>query len=178
MIEIQNINFKNKTIDNVKCSYGNVKDIQMSMIRNTFTVNVNYNEGETITTEYKKPIKNDTIEEVNMNLFDMETEKTQQEQMNVSCKIEEQPEEPKVEELKEQIEEEEAQQEEEPKDKSLSIDELKEILTEKLEKKIPLLVVIELLNKCMIIFKWMTSIHYYKKNKTLSILLKTNIKRT
>ena len=32
MIEIQNINFKLKTIDNVKCSYGNVKDIQMSMI--------------------------------------------------------------------------------------------------------------------------------------------------
>ena len=54
MIEIQNIKFKNKTIDNVKCSYGNVKDIQMSMIRNTFTVNVNYNEGETITTEYTK----------------------------------------------------------------------------------------------------------------------------
>ena len=73
MIEIQNINFKNKTIDNVKCSYGNVKDIQLSMIRNAFTVNVNYNEGETITTEYKKLKKNDTIEEVNMNLFDMET---------------------------------------------------------------------------------------------------------
>jgi len=97
--------------------------------------------------------------------------------MNVSCKIEEQPEEPKEEELKEQTEE-EAQQEKEPKDKSLSIDELKEILTDKLEKKIPLLVIIELLNKCMIIFKWMTSLHYYKKNKTLSILLKTNIKRT
>ena len=41
MIEIQNINLKNKTIDNVKCSYENVKDLQMSMIRNTFTVNVN-----------------------------------------------------------------------------------------------------------------------------------------
>ena len=50
MIEIQNINFKLKTIDNVKCSYGNVKDIQMSMIRNTFTVHVNYNEGESFTT--------------------------------------------------------------------------------------------------------------------------------
>jgi len=36
MIEIQNINFELKSIDNVKCSYGNVKDIQMSMIRNTF----------------------------------------------------------------------------------------------------------------------------------------------
>jgi hypothetical protein len=70
MIEIQNINFKLKTIDNVKCSYGNVKDIQMSMIRNTFTVHVNYNEGETFTTEYKKPIKEDTIDEVNMHLFD------------------------------------------------------------------------------------------------------------
>jgi gas vesicle protein len=68
MIEIQNINFKLKTIDNVKCSYGNVKDIQMSMIRNTFTVHVNYNEGETFTTEYKKPKENDTIEEVNMNI--------------------------------------------------------------------------------------------------------------
>ena len=68
MIEIQNINFKNKTIDNVKCSYGNVKDIQLSMIHNTFTVNVNYNEGETLTTEYKKPIKEDIIEEVNMNI--------------------------------------------------------------------------------------------------------------
>ena len=81
MIEIQNVNFKIKTIDNVKCSYGNVKDIQMIMIRNTFTVNVNYNEGEMITTEYKKPKKNDTIEEVNMNLFYMETENTQQEQL-------------------------------------------------------------------------------------------------
>ena len=70
MIEIQNINFKNKTIDNVKCSYGNVKDIQLSMVRNTFKINVSYNEGETITTEYTKPKKQDTIDEVNMNLFD------------------------------------------------------------------------------------------------------------
>ena len=73
MIEIQNINFKNKTIDNVKCSYGNVKDIQLSMVRNTFKINVSYNEGETITTEYTKPKEQDTIEEVNMNLFDKET---------------------------------------------------------------------------------------------------------
>jgi len=120
MIEIQNINLKKKTIENVKCSYGNVKDIQMSMIRNTFTVNVNYNEGETITTEYTKPKKQDTIEEVNMNLFDKETENNQQEQTNISCKVDEQQEELK-EECKEQTEE-EAQQEEEPKDKSLSID--------------------------------------------------------
>jgi len=64
MIEIQKIDFKNKTIDNVKCSYGNVKDIQMSLIKNTFCVKVIYNEGETITTEYKKPKKEDTIEDV------------------------------------------------------------------------------------------------------------------
>ena len=74
MIEIQNINFKNKMIDNVKCSYRNVKDIQMSMIRNTFTVIVNYYEGETITTEYTKPKKQDTIDDVNINLFEKETE--------------------------------------------------------------------------------------------------------
>jgi len=145
MIEIQNINFKNKTIDNVKCSYGNVKDIQLSMIRNTFTVNVNYNEGETITTEYKKPKKQDTIEEVNMNLFDKETENTQQEQMNISCKVEEPEPEPKEVKVKEpepepepepeEVKEEEPEQQEQPKVKSLSIEELKELLTEKLEKK-------------------------------------------
>ena len=73
MIEIQKIDFKNKTIDNVKCSYGNVKDIHMSLIKNTFCVKVIYNEGETITTEYKKPKKEDTIEDVKLNLFDMET---------------------------------------------------------------------------------------------------------
>jgi hypothetical protein len=50
MITITNIDFKQKKIQSVECSYGNVKDIQMSMIRNTFTVNINYNEGETITT--------------------------------------------------------------------------------------------------------------------------------
>jgi len=60
MIEIKNINLKLKTIDNVKCSYENVTDIQLSIIRITFTVKVNYNEGE-ITQEYKKPIKEDTI---------------------------------------------------------------------------------------------------------------------
>ena len=54
MLEITNINFKLKTVDNLKCS-GNVKDIQMSLIKNTFCVNVIYNEGETITTEYTKP---------------------------------------------------------------------------------------------------------------------------
>ena len=146
MIEIQNINFKNKTIDNVKCSYGNVKDIQMSMIRNTFTVNVNYNEGETITTEYTKPKKQDTIDDVNINLFEKETENTQQEQANISCKIEEHTEEvkepePEPEEVKEpepepeEVKEEEPEQQEQPKDKSLSIEELKELLTEKLEKK-------------------------------------------
>ena len=97
MIEIQNINFKNKTIDNVKCSYGNVKDIQMSMIWNTFTVNVNYNEGETITTEYKKPIKEDTIDELNMNLFDIESKNTQQDELNIACKVEEPKEEVKEE---------------------------------------------------------------------------------
>ena len=146
MIEIQNINFKNKTIDNVKCSYGNVKDIQMSMIRNTFTVNVNYNEGETITTEYTKPKKQDTIDDVNINLFEKETENTQQEQANISCKIEEHTEEvkepePEPEEVKEpepepeEVKEEEPEQQEQPKVKSLSIEELKELLTEKLEKK-------------------------------------------
>ena len=120
MIEIQNINFKNKTIDNVKCSYGNVKDIQMSMIRNTFTVNVNYNEGETITTEYTKPKKQDTIEEVNINLFDKETEDNQREQVNISCKVEEQQEEQEEEE-KEEPKEEEPEVKEEPTENSLSI---------------------------------------------------------
>ena len=137
MIEIQNINFKNKTIDNVKCSYGNVKDIQLSMVRNTFKINVSYNEGETITTEYTKPKEQDTIEEVNMNLFDKETEVNQQEQVNASCKVEEpepEPEEVKEEEP-EEVKEEEPEQQEQPKDKSLSIEELKELLTEKLEKK-------------------------------------------
>jgi len=67
------MDFKNKTIHNVKCSYGNVKDIQLSMVRNTFKINVIYNEGETITTEYRKPKKEDTIEDVKLNLFDMET---------------------------------------------------------------------------------------------------------
>ena len=165
MIEIQNINFKNKTIDNVKCSYGNVKDIQMSMIRNTFTVNVNYNEGETITTEYTKPKKQDTIDDVNINLFEKETENTQQEQANISCKIEEHTEEvkepePEPEEVKEpepepeEVKEEEPEQQEQPKEeqqeepkeeqqeeveepkvKKLTIEELKEILIEKIEKK-------------------------------------------
>jgi len=143
MIEIQKIDFKNKTIDNVKCSYGNVKDIQMSLIKNTFCVKVIYNEGETITTEYKKPKKEDTIEDVKLNLFDMETENTQQEQTNISCKVEEQQEE--VKEQQEELKEEETEEpkeevkdepkEEEHKDKSLSIEELKELLTEKIEKK-------------------------------------------
>ena len=120
MIEVQNINFKKKTIDNVKCSYGNVKDIQLSMIRNTFTVNVIYNEGETITTEYKKPKKQDTIEEVNINLFDKETEDNQREQVNISCKVEEQQEEQEEEE-KEEPKEEEPEVKEEPTENSLSI---------------------------------------------------------
>ena len=120
MIEIQHINFKNKTIDNVKCSYGNVKDIHMSMIRNTFKVNVNYNEGETITTEYTKPKKQDTIEEVNINLFDKETEDNQREQVNISCKVEEQQEEQEEEE-KEEPKEEEPEVKEEPTENSLSI---------------------------------------------------------
>jgi len=150
MLEITNINFKLKTVDNLKCS-GNVKDIQMSLIKNTFCVNVIYNEGETITTEYTKPKEQDTIEEVNMNLFDKETEDNQQEQLNISCKVEEQQEEvkepePEPEEIKEpepepepeevkeeekEVKEEEPEQQEQPKDKSLSIEELKELLTEK-----------------------------------------------
>ena len=211
MLEITNINFKLKTVDNLKCS-GNVKDIQMSLIKNTFCVNVIYNEGETITTEYTKPKEQDTIEEVNMNLFDKETEDNQQEQVNVSCEVEEQQEEVKEERKEEETEEqegeeegeeeeeeeteeeeeeeeteeerirnykiyqaliykeerketkrkepepeevkeeepeeepevkEESEQQEQPKDKSLSIEELKELLTEKLEKKIPLLVITE-----------------------------------
>ena len=109
MLTITNINFKQKSIDKVECA-GNVKDLQMSMVRNTLCVNVIYNEGETNTTEYKKPNKEDTIEEVNMNLFDMETENTQQEQVNISCKVEEQEEE---EEVKEDEEEEEEVKEEE-----------------------------------------------------------------
>jgi len=90
----------------------------------------------------KKPNKEDTIDEVNMNLFDKETENTQQEQMHVLYEVEEQQEEqqeeePKEhqEEPKEHQEEPKEQQEEEPKEKKLTIDELKEILTEKIEKK-------------------------------------------
>jgi hypothetical protein len=115
----------------------------MSLIKNTFCVKVIYNEGETITTEYKKPKKEDTIEDVKLNLFDMETENTQQEQTNISCKVEEQQEE--VKEQQEELKEEETEEpkeevkdepkEEEHKDKSLSIEELKELLTEKIEKK-------------------------------------------
>ena len=138
MLEITNINFKLKTVDNLKCS-GNVKDIQMSLIKNTFCVNVIYNEGETITTEYTKPKKQDTIEEVNMNQFDKETEDNQREQVNISCKVEEpEPEEVKEPEPEEQQEEEpepEEVEEEQKINKTLSIEELKEILTEKLEKK-------------------------------------------
>ena len=175
MLEITNINFKLKTVDNLKCS-GNVKDIQMSMIKNTFCVNVIYNEGETITTEYTKPKEQDTIEEVNMNLFDKETETTQQEQMNILCKVEEQQEEvkelepepepgeikepepePEPEEVKEEekeVKEEEPEQQEQPKDKSLSIEEIK-----------------ELLNKCVIILKYMKFMDYYNiTNKKLFIL--------
>jgi len=105
MLEITNINFKLKTVDNLKCS-GNVKDIQMSLIKNTFFVKVIYNEGESITTEYTKPNKKDTIDEVNMNLFVKETEDNQQEQLNISCKVEEQQDEqkePEPEEVKEPI---------------------------------------------------------------------------
>jgi hypothetical protein len=116
MLEITNINFKLKTVDNLKCS-GNVKDIQMSLIKNTFCVKVIYNEGETITQEVKKPNKEDTIDEVNMNLFDKETENTQQEQMHVSYKVEEQQEEePKEQQEEQQEEEPKKQQEEEPKE--------------------------------------------------------------
>jgi len=119
MLEITNINFKLKTIDDLKCS-GNVKDIQMSLIKNTFCVNVIYNEGETITSEYTKPKEQDTIEEVNMNLFDKETEDNQREQVNISCKVKEP--EPEPEEVKEPEPEEvkepepEEVKEEQPKD--------------------------------------------------------------
>jgi len=73
----------------------------------------------------------------------METENTQQEQTKISCKVEEQQEE--VKEQQEELKEEETEEpkeevkdeskEEEHKDKSLSIEELKELLTEKIEKK-------------------------------------------
>jgi len=169
MLTITNIDFKQKKIQSVECS-GNFKDIQMSLIKNTFCVKVIYNEGETITQEVKKPNKEDTIEEVNMNLFDKETENTQQEQMNISCKIEEQQEEvkepePEPEPEPEEVKEEEPEQQEQPKEeqqeepkeeqqeeveepkeeqqeeveepkvKKLTIEELKEILIEKIEKK-------------------------------------------
>jgi len=134
----------------VECSYENVKDIQMSMIKNTFCVKVIYNENHEITTEYKKPIKRDTIDEVNTNIIEMDINNIQQEQMNISCMVKEtEVKEEQKEEVKEEQQEEPEQQEEEPeepkkdepeeeeqkKDKTLSIEELKEILTDKLEKK-------------------------------------------
>ena len=91
MITISKIDFKNKTIDNVECSYGNVKDIQLSMVRNTFCVNVVYNDGESISTEVKKP-KEDTID----NIIEVDLNNTQKEQMNISCTIEEEPKEEEV----------------------------------------------------------------------------------
>ena len=56
MLELTNINFKLKAVDNLKCS-GNVKDIQISLIKNTFCVTVIYNEGKTITKEVEKQKK-------------------------------------------------------------------------------------------------------------------------
>ena len=64
MITIKNIDFKQKKIQSVEYSYGNVKDIKLSMVRNTFCVNVVYNYGESISTEVKKP-KEDTIDKNN-----------------------------------------------------------------------------------------------------------------
>ena len=64
--------------------------------------------------------KKDTIEEVNINLFDKETEDNQREQVNISCKVEEQQEEQEEEE-KEEPKEEEPEVKEEPTENSLSI---------------------------------------------------------
>ena len=86
MITITNIDFKQKKIQSVECSYGNVKDIKLSMVRNTFCVNVVYNDGESISTEVKKP-KEDTID----NIIEVDLNNTQKEQMNISCTIEEEP---------------------------------------------------------------------------------------
>jgi len=147
MITISKIDFKNKTIDNVECSYGNVKDIKLSMVRNTFCVNVVYNDGESISTEVKKP-KEDTID----NIIEVDLNNTQEEQMNISCSIEEEPkeeeqqhevpnEEPKEEEQqheapKEEVELKELKEEQgQDKEPKMTIEELKEILTEKIEKR-------------------------------------------
>ena len=131
--------------------------------KNTFCVTVIYNEGETITQEVKKPNKEDPIEEVNMNQFDMETENTQQEEVPIE-EVKEQQEEVPIEEVKEQQEEEtkeevkvqqeeepneevkeqqeeepkeevKVQQEEEPKEKRITIEELTEILKKRIKEK-------------------------------------------
>ena len=89
---------------------------------------------------------------------------------DISVKEEEVKEE-QQEEQHEEVKEEEPEQQEQPKDKSLSIEEVKELLTEKLEKKIPLLVITELLNKRVIILKYMKFMDYYNiTNKKLFIL--------
>ena len=161
MIEIQNINFKLKTIDNVKCFYGNVKDIQMSMIRNTFTVHVNYNEGETFTTEYKKPKENDTIEEVNMNISCMVKE--------VKDEIQEE-----LKEHEEELKEHEEDLKEEPK---MTIEELKEILTETLDKKNTALSYFRTIKQVYDYFKSDDMYTLLQKEQDIIHLLKTNIKR-
>jgi len=127
---ISKIDFKNKTIDNVECSYGNVKDMQLSMVRNIFCVNVVHNDDESISTEVKKP-KEGTIDE--------ETGISQQEQMRNLCKVEEQEEEVRedpreevqqLEVLKGEVDSKEVKEEEEQEPK-MTIEKLKEILFEK-----------------------------------------------
>jgi len=61
------------------------------MVRNTFCVHVVYNDGESISTEVKKP-KEDTID----NIIEVDLNNTQKEQMNISCTIEEEPKEEEV----------------------------------------------------------------------------------
>ena len=109
----------------------------MSMIKNTFCVKVIYNENHEITTKYKKPIKRDTIDEVNTNIIEMDISNIQQEQMYISCMVTEtEVKEEQQEEVNEEQQEEPEQQEEEPEEPKKDEPEPEEVKDEKTEEEL------------------------------------------
>ena len=105
--------------------------------KNIFCVKVIYNENHEITTEYKKPIKRDTIDEVNTNIIEMDISNIQQEQMYISCMVTEtEVKEEQQEEVNEEQQEEPEQQEEEPEEPKKDETEPEEVKDEKTEEEL------------------------------------------
>jgi chemotaxis protein histidine kinase CheA len=142
MLKILNLDFLNKSIGSIEANNENINNLEVKLTKTKFTISFN-NNNEIITKKIKKKKNEDTIDiiyvdedsEEETEEEEKKEEETQEETQEEPQKEEETQEEKQQDEPQEEPQEEKQQEEQEQNTEKITLQQMKEILQEKIEKK-------------------------------------------